>query len=148
MLEVGQEAQHAVLCYPKSLECCLGCAVRGAEPLHHALAVFLDYTDENKTAVSEPVFTNALIQLYSCSNHTRGAAAYCQLTHVYLPRQTVVASHLWKRAWNRCNKLLKVCWSTLKVLGPHTQRFLQCEALGWSRRHQFFTQWAAAFPSN
>jgi len=77
----------------------LGCAGHDAAPLHHALAILLDYTDENKTAISEPDFKHKLIQQYSSSK--QGGTAYCQLTHTFLPKRIVIGSHLWKRAWNK-----------------------------------------------
>ena len=91
-------------CHRVFYDCCVGFAGRDAGALHHALGIVLDYTDENKTAVSEPVFKNTLIQLYSAKQYIFGAPVYCQLTHVHLPKQIVVASHLWKRAWNSCVK--------------------------------------------
>ena len=83
----------------------LTCADQGSgqdvAALHQALAILLDYTDENKTAISEPDFKHKLIQQYGNTRSMPVGKAYCQVTHSYLPRKFVIASHLWKRAWNR-----------------------------------------------
>jgi hypothetical protein len=65
------------------------------------LAQVLQYTDDNLTAVSTPEFKWRLMKQYSRCNlqSANGPLAYCMLTHKYLPREMVIASHLWKRAW-------------------------------------------------
>jgi hypothetical protein len=65
------------------------------------LAQVLQYTDDNVTATSTPEFKWRLMKQYSRCHlqSANGPLAYCMLTHKYLPRQMVIASHLWKRAW-------------------------------------------------
>jgi hypothetical protein len=65
------------------------------------LAQVLQYTDDNMTAISTPEFKWRLMKQYSRCHlqSANGPLAYCMLTHKYLPRQMVIASHLWKRAW-------------------------------------------------
>jgi hypothetical protein len=65
------------------------------------LAQVLQYTDDNVTAISTPEFKWRLMKQYSRCHlqSANGPLAYCMLTHKYLPRQMVIATHLWKRAW-------------------------------------------------
>ena len=71
--------------------------------LHQITITLFDYSEENATAVSVVGFKDALMRLYSPSKKGKNGQilAYCMVTHCYLPKQFVIASHLWKRAWTK-----------------------------------------------
>ena len=67
----------------------------------------LDYCDDNASSISQRSqleFKTALMDQYGqpiWDAQLDGYVLKCQLTHCFLPRPAVIASHLWKRAWVR-----------------------------------------------
>ncbi|KAK9829154.1 hypothetical protein WJX72_004216 [[Myrmecia] bisecta] len=82
--------------------------VDSALPLVKVVALLIDWTEDQASASSVADFKDELVSRYSKKRHcSDGPLIYCMLTHEYLPRNVVIASHLWKRAW----------WKYMEVVG-------------------------------
>ncbi|KAK9806989.1 hypothetical protein WJX72_009719 [[Myrmecia] bisecta] len=82
--------------------------VDAALPLVKVVALLIDWTEDQASASSVADFKDELVSRYSKKRHcSDGPLIYCMLTHEYLPRNVVIASHLWKRAW----------WKYMEVVG-------------------------------
>ena len=72
------------------------------EVLSKLFSATFEYSEDNITAVSVPAFKAELIHDYSLERwSSRGRLIHCMLLGEYLPKTSVIASHIFKRAWTR-----------------------------------------------
>ena len=78
----------------------LQATVQAALPLVKVAGLLINWTDKAATVSSEADFKEELVSRYSEKKLSPvGPLIYCALKHEYLPRNVVIASHLWKRTW-------------------------------------------------